>query len=209
MNLIVAAGITGLFLLASEAIWRKHDMPSELARKFIHVSVGSFVAFWPFFLSWNEIRLLGVGFIVVVILSKYLNIFTAIHSVQRPTMGELWFAVAVGLVTLITDDRYIYAAAILQMSLADGLAAIIGSQYGRKNRYSILNQTKSLIGTLAFLATSLVILTWFVVASGNYADSLGIAGIAVAAMLLENIGVFGLDNLLIPVFVAVALRLIT
>src|SRR5690242_6050840 len=88
-----------LVLLASEAYWRKHQPDSEISCKFIHLSIGSFVAFWPFFLSWNEIRLLSLAFVLAVAISKWLNIFQAIHSVQRPTWGEVYFALAVGLLT--------------------------------------------------------------------------------------------------------------
>ncbi|MEJ0072596.1 MAG: hypothetical protein WDN27_00660 [Candidatus Saccharibacteria bacterium] len=58
---------------------------------------------------------------------------------QRPTYGEIFFALIVGLLTFITSAKAIYAAAILQMSLADGFAAIIGSRFGRDNKYHVFD----------------------------------------------------------------------
>src|SRR5882757_6771805 len=120
MSFILCAAAVFVILCLSEYGWRRGYMTSEVGRKFVHITVGSFVAFWPFFLSWNQIRLLSLGFLVVVGISKYFRVFRAIHSVQRPTWGELYFALSVGLVTLVTHNKWIYMAALLQMSLADG-----------------------------------------------------------------------------------------
>src|ERR1700679_212107 len=98
----LALTILAVFVLltVNELWWRRHTIHSELSRKFIHVSVGSFVAFWPYFLSWRQIQLLSIAFLVVVVISKHMHFFRAIHSVQRPTWGEILFAIAVGAVTL-------------------------------------------------------------------------------------------------------------
>ena len=209
MGFITAIFVTFLLLCFSEIIWRRKTMHNELARKLVHISVGTFVAFWPFFLSWNNIRFLSLAFVAVVITSQYLQIFTAIHSVERPTWGEVLFALSVGLVTYITNDPYIYAAAILQMSIADGLAAVVGIRYGQTNRYRILGQYKSLMGSLAFLAASITILAWYVLASGTTINAGYVALLALGATLVENIGVRGFDNLLAPLLVAFVLTKLT
>ena len=173
-------------------------MHGEFSRKFVHITVGSFVAFWPFFLNWYQIQLLSVAFLICVAISKYFRIFQAIHSVQRPTWGEVFFAAAVGLITLVTQDKFIYAAALLQMSLADGLAAVIGVHLGRRNRYRLFGRTKSIAGTLTFFIVSLAILLalghWHVVAHGfGY-----VLLISLLATALENLAPDGLDNLAVP-----------
>lgn len=180
-------------------------MHVEITRKFVHVSVGTFVAFWPFFLSWNQIRLLSVAFIVVIGISSYFNIFSAIHAVERPTWGEILFAVTVGAVTFVTHNPYMYAAAIMQMSLADGMAAIVGTLYGKTNSYDVLGQRKSRMGSLAFLSVSLAILAWYVLAVHSPVNIAVIAGLALAATIIENIAVRGFDNLLVPLLVAFVL----
>lgn len=208
MALILSVLLVGLLLMASEWWWRRHVAHSEFSRKFIHITVGSFVAFWPYFLSWDEIRLLSLAFLIVVGVSKRFHVFRAIHSVQRPTWGEICFALAVGLITFVTHSRAIYATALLQMSLADGLAAVVGTRYGTKNRYMVLGQPKSLAGSMTFLVISYVLLLAFAI----FALPLPIAwalGLAVAATVIENLGVQGLDNLLVPLLVAIALGKLT
>jgi dolichol kinase len=162
------------------------------------------VAFWPFFLSWNQIRLLSLAFVIAVVLSKTFNIFSAIHSVQRPTYGEFFFAIVVGLLTFITHSKAIYAAALLQMSVADGMAAIVGVEYGMKKerwRYHVLRHSKTIIGSATFFVISAAILY------GYSADTMRLAWyfvplIAAGATVIENFGISGLDNLLAPLFVA-------
>lgn len=205
---LTVIAIAGL-LFGNELWWRKKGFHGEVGRKFIHITVGSFVAFWPFFMTWNQIRLLSLAFLIVVALSKYLHLFRAIHSVQRPTWGEIYFALAVGAITFITDNKWIYMTALLQMSLADGLAAILGVRYGKKRHYFVFGQVKSVIGTSAFIVTSVLILLGFVYLSGIPLSSAAILGIAYLAALIENIGVYGLDNLLVPLLVAATLVKIT
>src|ERR1700735_297787 len=120
MALLSSVFVVLALLIISEVWWRNTKVHDEVSRKFVHITVGSFVAFWPFFLSWGQIELLSAVFLVAITLSKYLNIFKAIHSVQRPTGGEIFFALAVGAIALITHNKWIYMTALLQMSLADG-----------------------------------------------------------------------------------------
>lgn len=201
MNLALTVLAVFLILMGNEIWWRHRTVHSEFSRKFAHITIGSFVAFWPFFLSWRDILGLSAAFLVVVAISKYLKVFQAIHSAQRPTLGEIFFAISVGTITLITHDKWIYAAALLQMALADGLAAIIGV-YGNRLRYLIFGHTKSVAGTLSFFFVSLIILGAFRHWSGLPLELSYAATIAALATIVENLSVFGLDNLLVPVLVA-------
>lgn len=194
-----------LLLFANEVWVRARPISAERSRKFVHITVGSFVAVWPFFLSRSEIVALGVAFLVGVLASKYMNIFPAIHNVHRPTWGEVCFALAVSLVALTTANKWIYLAALLQMSLADGLAAVVGTAYGQGSRYKIFGHTKSVVGTLTFWVISLLILVLFSHYSGQSLSIGFMLAVSLAASLIENVGVKGLDNLLVPLAVAVLL----
>lgn len=207
MTLILT--VIGIFavLVASECWWRTRHPHSEFSRKFIHIVVGSQAAFWPFYLSWNVIVLLGVAFIVVVSISKYFKIFQAIHAVERPTWGEVCFALAVGLLAWIAHQPWIYAVGLLHMSLADGLAAIVGVHYGTSTRYHVFGHTKSLAGSAAFLIVSLGLLSFYSWHVHALAPDL-LIGLAIAATALENLGRQGLDNLFVPLLVGAVLRFV-
>jgi dolichol kinase len=204
-GLCLAVLVTFALILASEYLWRRKNYHPELARKLVHISVGTFVAFWPFFLNWTEIKVLSLAFLVAVIISKYFNVFRAMHSVQRPTWGEALFAIVVGVLAFTADNKWVYATALLQMSLADGLAAVIGTLYGRRNQYKIFGYTKSVVGTLTFFGVSLLILLGYQWVSGADVSLALIFSLAAGATVLENILVRGFDNLLVPLFIALFL----
>lgn len=205
MYLLLSVLAIFAILLISEFGWRKHWLANELGRKFVHILVGSFVAFWPFFLNWGQIRLLSVAFLLAVLVSQRFKLFRAIHSVQRPTYGEVCFALVVGLLTLVTHSKAIYAASLLQMSLADGLAAVVGTRYGHTTTYHVWGHAKSIVGTLVFMAVSLVLLLGYKYYSVRDLSVAVISFGAVGAALVENIAVLGLDNLIVPLCIGLLL----
>ena len=205
MELILTVLGVFIILLASEFWWRRRSPQDEFSRKFIHILVGSQAAFWPFYLSWRQILFLAVAFVIVISISKYFHVFQAIHAVERPTLGEIYFALAVGALAIVTHQPWIYAIALLHMSLADGFAAIMGVTFGKSSRYQVFGHTKSVVGTLSFLVISAVLLSYynFYVAP----VSIGVlAALAITATAIENLGGQGLDNLLVPVVVGVVLN---
>jgi len=208
MALTLSIIVVFLLLTGAELWWRRQQPHGEFSRKFVHITVGSFVAFWPFWLPLDDIKLLSLAFLVVVAASKYLHIFQAIHSVQRPTSGEFWFALVVGLLALIHHQPRIYTAALLEMSLADGLAAVIGTRWGNSRRYTVFGSPKTVVGTITFFVVSCAILSYYAAISGALSPMILIAPIALAATILENLAVRGLDNLAVPLFVAGALLLV-
>ena len=66
MALILTVLAVFALLMGSEFWWRTHDSHDEFSRKFVHITVGSFVAFWPFYLSWGQIMFLSLAFLVVI-----------------------------------------------------------------------------------------------------------------------------------------------
>lgn len=196
-----------LMVVFSELLWRHSNWHPEYSRKFVHISVGTFVAFWPLFLSPLEIALLSLAFVVVVGASYFFGIFKAIHSVQRPTWGEIFFALAVGLLAYVARDGWIYMVALLHMSLADGLAAIVGTKFGKATHYNILGHQKSLVGTATFIVISTAIFLAFF-ALTPFPFTLWFIPITLAAAAIENVAIQGLDNLLVPLLVAVSLNVL-
>jgi dolichol kinase len=203
--LIFAVATVLFLLLISEWWWRKKRPHGEISRKFVHITVGSFAASWPYFLSWSQILLLSLAFIVVVGVSQYFNIFKAIHAVERPTWGEICFALAVGSLALFVKEPLLFTIALLHMSLADGLAAIIGTIFGKKTGYVVLGHRKSIVGTLTFFFVSFSLLLFYATVVDEVISPVVIVGLAAAASALENVAVRGLDNLAVPLVVALVL----
>ena len=198
-----------LILILSEAWWRRQKIHGEFSRKFVHITVGSFVAFWPYFLSRKETLLLSAAFVIVVLLSKKYNIFSSIHTVQRPTYGELFFALMVGALTIADIQPHIFTASLLTMSLADGFAAVLGTHYGKRNSYQVFGATKSVVGTLAFFIITAVILAWYSHQPDGVSIIPWVLPLSVLATAIENTAKKGLDNILVPGMMALALQLLS
>jgi phytol kinase len=191
-----------VILVAAEYLSRAKQIHAELTRKFVHVAVGTFVAFWPFFLSWGQIQLLALAFFAVICLSAKLNVFRSIHNVQRNVVGEILFSVVIFVLALMSANEWVFMAAMLHLSLADGLAAVIGLGWGDSNSYKVLGRTKSLAGSGAFMLTSFLILIVFDVASQASTSLFTLFWLPVVATATENLAVYGTDNLVMPLLIA-------
>lgn len=206
-NVALAVLPVFVLLVLTEILWRRNSLRGESARKFIHIVVGSYVAFWPFFISFQAIQLISAAFLIVVGISLRFSIFKAIHGVARKTWGEALFAVGIGLIAVLTNEPWIFAACILHMSVADGFAALAGKQWGKGNRYHVGNHEKSIVGTSVFWFCSLIITG---LAIANIPDlqadmSIYLLWLPFATSLTENIGIGGTDNVLVPLLVYLAL----
>ncbi|MEI7682755.1 MAG: hypothetical protein WCJ24_00445 [Candidatus Saccharibacteria bacterium] len=205
---IALSGVSAI-LASSELLWRKKVIKGENARKFVHILVGTFVAFWPYFMSWQQIQFMSLAFLVVVVISMQKHIFHAVHAVNRQTWGEFFFPIGVGISALIMPAPIVFSAAILHLSVADGLAAVIGKKYGKNHQYKIGNYSKTLAGTLAFFLTSLIIVYITVILSGSQI-TLALVPLLIclplAATAVENIAIAGTDNIFVPLLIIVVLQ---
>lgn len=207
--LIISLAAIFTVLVVTEYIWRKKIVSPETARKTVHIIVGVIVASWMFYLSQLAIVLLGIAMFTVVGISKRFAIFHAIHSVKRKTFGELYFAIGIVLAALLTNSPWIFAAAILHVSLADGLAGLVGSASKKPLGYWVFKHFKSVQGTATFFIVSVVIFM-----AAIYFDPLEIPNIALPIVavfslliaLIENVSPYGSDDLIVPVAVIAILE---
>lgn len=198
------AVVLAILYTAERESRRKHLHP-ELTRKFVHVTVGTFVAFWPFYLSWRIIAGLSLLFFIMVAISMRFEILRSIHTVQRTTKGELLFALAIGVLVLAATNKWVFMAGMLNLALGDGMAALVGILKGEGNEYKVFGHTKSKAGTLAFLATSFGISIIYIIFSPAGFSLTALIIVPIIAALTENVAVNGTDNLAIPVLVALIL----
>lgn len=205
MLALLAVAAVFAVLVFAEYLSRFKGVHSELTRKFVHIMVGVFVAFWPFFLSWSQIQLLSLAFLTVVLVSIKFNIFKSIHAVQRNAVGEVMFAMVIGLLAVIVTDEWIFAAAMLHLSVADGLAAVVGLGWGDSNKYKVFGHQKSIAGSLAFFFSSIAIMLLYIANSDAVADPMLLVGVPLIATAVENMAVHGTDNLIIPLLIGLTL----
>jgi dolichol kinase len=212
----MAGAILGIFgvvliMVTDEILWRLKVLRGEPSRALAHILAGAFVAFWPFFMSMRAIAAIAVLAFVCIAISRRFHIFQSIHAVKRRTYGEFFFPLSVGLCALITDSSYIFMAAILHLSVADGLASMLGTRFGKRTKYRVLGQNKSWIGTSVFYLISLSVMAYVGIVHVDlflHANVWMLALIPVIATLAESVAVYGTDDLVVPLIVVTILQLL-
>lgn len=179
----------------------------EVARKMVHVAHGLAAASWPFFVSMQTIIIVEVLFILAAVIARKFNLFRDLRSVYRLTWGEFFFPLGVIIVAFMNPDQWVFAAAMLHLGLADAAAAVVGTRFG-KHSYHVFRHKKSLEGSLAFWVISILITWWVVAATPFGVNNIGLLLIVLPLLTtgIENLGVLGMDNLLIPIFVTAFLQ---
>jgi phytol kinase len=212
LKLIICLGGILLILLIAELLSERKLLRGEYLRKFVHITAGTFIAFWPWLISWRTIQFLSLIMILVMVTNKYIGFFNYHGKVRRPSYGDYFFAAAIFISATISHNKIFFALAILEVALADGLAAVAGIGLGKKWEYKVLGSKKTVVGTSVFWIASTMILTAGLLAAHDlftfrdyyYLLLLLPPGLTV----LENIAVYGVDNLVIPVFLIIILRLV-
>ncbi len=209
----LCVGIVFIMLLISELLWRAKILQGEWMRKSVHASIAAFVAFWPWLISWNYIKLIALAFLAGALINRLLNFFHMLAGLRQSSIGDINFAIAILASAVLTDVKIFFCLAILQLALADSLAALAGQKWGSRWQYQVLGQLKTVVGTMAFWIVSFLILGIGGLFAHNNLDYgqylLVLAVLPPILTILENLSILGADNLTVPIATVVALNLIT
>jgi phytol kinase len=206
-----------LLLLAGLALTVRSRWPEqpEWSRKLLHIGAGLVVP-----LAWGLgiNRGIAIGAAALVTLLATYNhrrrLLPGIEEVGRASYGTIGYGASITLLLLLwwPDHPAAVSAGVLVMALADGLAGLVGSSVVSPS-WTVLGQRRSLVGTLVMALTSLTVLLGLMLvcaAAGLPAPSLaGVVGLTLAAVLLEQIAVLGLDNFTVPIGIALLWQLLS
>ena len=201
-------------VLAAAETWRRLGNPRpEWTRKMIHLAGGGVCLFFPLLIESPWVVLaMALGLSGLFTLAAASGFLKSLHGVTRSSRGAEYYPLAIWTVFLLCADRYwLYLSSVLVLAVADALAALVGSRFGR-HRYEVEEEQKSLEGSLVFLlvAFSAIYLSMLLLA-----DLPGVvclfAALLVAILVtgFEAISLRGTDNLFVPIAVVVVLTKIT
>lgn len=207
ISIILVAFIMLVAMGILKIIEKKTKISGELKRKLFHITMGLVVLIFPYiFHNRQSVVIIGVVCILIFILMKRTklknSIGTILYSVERESLGEIFFAISVVLIFYWTKgDKILYSIPILLLTFADSTAALIGKNYGKKNLAEFNEDAKSIEGSfmffmVAFILTLVPLLLFTEVGRGETLIISAIVGFNVA--LIEMISHTGNDNLLIP-----------
>lgn len=205
----IAAGlIAGFYLvvLIATELWYILKQPkTEHTRKFAHVMAGITCLSFAYVIQNHWIvLLLVVSFVILMYGTKKAGLLNAIHDIDRPSSGAIYFPVAVYATYMLSsmyDVPHFYVISILVLTISDSLAALIGVGYGSKRYQVESKQQKSLEGTTVFFLTTFLIAHLGLLLlsdTGRLESVLCALLVALLVTAFESISVGGADNLFIP-----------
>lgn len=201
MQLILGAVLAGLPLVLFELISRRYNMKPELSRKLVHVSSAIVVCLLTLLCSLNQLALIGAFFVLILLLSRKIKLWHSLYKVKRDSWGEVVFPLAVSITALLAHGNVKnFVGAILVMGLADTVAAMVGQKHS-KHKLPII-KSKTLEGSLSFLATSLVV---YISLFGFDSKLLVVALVVTVSEAFSGKGV---DNLTVPVISVLLVRVL-
>jgi phytol kinase len=179
----------------------------EHLRKLLHTGSGLLTLSFPWlFDTPTPVVLLCAASASLLLAVKVIPAFRrelgqVVDGVDRETLGEVYFPIAVAVVFVLAHGRdpLLFTVPILILSLADAVSALIGARYGQV-RYT--GSDKSLEGSVAFFITAFfsVHVPLLLFGGAGRVETLLISLIlAFLVMLLEGCAWRGLDNLFIPI----------
>lgn len=184
------------------------QLPPELSRKAVHVGMGLVCLSFPWI--FDDVWPVAVLAIFAVIALGAVRLVSplrqklggVIGGVDRQSLGEFYFPVAVAVVFLLAGDQtLLFIIPVLTLTVADSVGALIGVRYGFA-RYRTDEGLKSAEGSIAFFTAAFLSchIPLLLFSETGRAECLLIsltAGFVV--MLLEAISWRGQDNLIIPI----------
>jgi len=190
-----------IVLLIAFLCKRYFPKKEELSRKIIHIGTGPVILLaWLFDVPKNIAFFTAFLITIALGVNYQYRLLPAIEDIERKSFGTIAYGISITLLLLLFWPHYASSVCIgvLSMAFGDGLAGLIGRSV-KSPKWSILDQTKSIVGTLTM--GSVVAITTSIISSTNNLgiQPLEILVISLIATFLEQISPFGIDNLTVPI----------
>ena len=204
IGLIVSVLYIFLIMKVSSVMLKKKKFDKEMSRKFIHIGLGNwYLIAWFFFDSALFASILPFIFIIINYLSIKKNLIPSMERDKNDGYGTVFYSISLFILTIVFfNDRnnlFIGGLASLILGYSDGIAGLIGSDYG-KHKFA---NGKSLEGSISNFIVTFIISYLFL---GNFIlNNLFIYSFIIAAfsMFIEAICTKGYDNLFLPIGISI------
>lgn len=216
---LLAWGVVLCGGLVAVVVFHHLGLASTYSRDLLHVGTGVWVVGWPF---WHSpvvpvtLTLVAAAATAVVpLLGRRLAFAQRFeHSVSgggETWTGLVWYTLAYALFTWLGLTRTPFAAgaALLALSLGDGLGGVIGRLVGKHGYEVPWAKRKTFEGTLAvavMAAVGAALAGWWL---GSGADLRVAVGLGAVAGIAEAVSPRASDNMVVPAAVWVAAMLMS
>ena len=205
--------ICGLYVVieafAAFIFHKFHLMKSEGIRKFIHIAT-SFLIF-PVLYGIDQPMLRYVGplfFVVFNAIAGYCGLGRIIGmDDEKRHLGLVIYPLSVAFLVFLFNEGYISpqaaSAGVMIMGLGDGMAAVVGTKWG-KHKYKVFKVgVKSVEGTFSMFVDAFLVV-YFLSPCGVLVALF----VALFSSLVENISPSGVDNATVPILSSLLLEVL-
>ena len=206
-----------IFLIINELIYKRLGMEGEFTRKFAHFAATLATLPFPYiFPSHWYVLVLALIFGLFLLVTWRNRQLGSIHSIERKSWGSYLLPLSIYLTFLISDltgNKFIYILPMLILAVCDPLAAILGMNIKKMNgMINIFGKPilKTWIGSGTFFILSFVIslIALYLHLAVLDLKTFWLAlSVAITGTLAELISWRGIDNLTVPLSVALVLLL--
>ncbi len=151
-------------------------------------------------MSFPAVIVVAALFVPFMLVSRRFGIFPSVHSVERSTLGEIYFPLGVGLAAAAFPRAIPYGYGVLVMALSDAFASLAGGRWAGRS-YSVFRAHKTVTGSAVFFVTTLALTLIALAVPGRLTLTSCVAAIGVALVLtmVEGTLAGGIDNVVLPV----------
>ena len=205
-----------LFFLLINKLEKSEKLNSEFIRKILHIGSGIGGLALPFiFEKKSSVIILGAVFLMLlisirIVKHKITGFKKVLETKNRKTFGDIYFIISIlGLWIASSEDKIMYSLPLIILMFSDAFAALIGEFYS-KYKFDTGFGTKSVEGSVTFfLTTYFICINFFLFFSNIKSINIVLVSLllSILAMILEMISWNGLDNIFVPLFVYLFLKL--
>ncbi len=209
-KLLIIGGWIAFLIYISNQIKNFGDNDGELSRKIVHIGTSATIPMaWTFGLSKILIISCGILITTFTLFNRHWRLLNSIEDIGRKSFGTTAYGLSITLlVALLWPERAdAVTAGILVMGIGDGCAGLIG-RHATSPRWSLFGQTKSLAGTLTMAIASICCLIGLSLSTQTEISIPTVLIISGSAVVLEQFSVAGVDNLSVPIGVALLWQLL-
>ena len=210
---LVSIGVVAALLWVVRWAQREVPLPRFVFRKILHLLIGFFTLEMTALFHHRGWAMAPPALFVALNASPRLREFVPGLAKDPEEARGLWmFPLGVCIVDLFFWDvanRGAVLAGIAALSFGDPAAALVGTRWGQR-RYTRWAYGRSVEGSLAFLVAAGIAVAIVAAVSGGGPSPLRAAvGCGVAGAIAEALCPAGVDNLMIPIVVAITYQLLS
>ena len=205
-SISIIIGWIAIVLLAATLCRHFFPTQKELSRKIVHIGTGPIIPFaWWLNIPADVAITASVLITVGLFINYQLKWLPAIEDIQRQSYGTVAYALSITILLILfwPQGAAAISAGILVMAFADGFAGLIGRQI-KSPHWMILGQRKSVAGTITMALVGLLMLLLIAICNDMPIYPIKLIMITSLAVGLEQISIWGIDNLTVPISVAFA-----